>query len=89
MRRKEKLSNYKSRKERIFLAIDQDGNCVGETYLGSNDDLVFYMSLEYLRNNWIKITKRVKDMIGNQETYRDIKCNLKKSINFVETYQQL
>lgn len=66
MRRKEKLSNYKSRKERIFLAIDQDGNYVGETYLGSNDDLVFYMSLEYLRNNWIKITKRVKDMIGNQ-----------------------
>lgn len=66
MRRKEKLSDYKSRKERIFLAIDKDGNCVGETYLGSNDDLVFYMSLEYLRNNWIKITKRVKDIIGNQ-----------------------
>ena len=66
MRGKEKLSDYKSRKERIFLAIDQDGNCVGETYLGNNDDLVFYMSLEYLRNNWVKITKRVKDMIGDQ-----------------------
>lgn len=66
MREKEKLSDYKSRQERIFLAIDQDGNCVGETYLGNNDDLVFYMSLEYLRNNWVKITKRVKDMIGDQ-----------------------
>ena len=66
MRGKEKLSDYKSRKERIFLAIDQDGNCVGETYLGNNDDLVFDMSLEYLRNNWVKITKRVKDMIGDQ-----------------------
>lgn len=42
MRGKEKLSDYKSRKERIFLAIDQDGNCVGETYLGNNDDLVLY-----------------------------------------------
>lgn len=42
MRGKEKLSDYKSRKERIFLAIDQDGNCVEETYLGNNDDLVFY-----------------------------------------------
>lgn len=39
---KEKLSDYKSRKERIFLAIDEDGNCVGETYLGNNDDLVLY-----------------------------------------------
>ena len=66
MREKEKLSDYKSRQERIFLAIDQDGHCVGETYLGNNDDLVFYMSLEYLRNNWVKITKRVKDMIGDQ-----------------------
>lgn len=42
MRGKEKLSDYKSRKERIFLAIDEDGNCVGETYLGNNDDLVLY-----------------------------------------------
>ena len=42
MRGKEKLSDYKSRKERIFLAIDEDGNCVGETYLGNNEDLVLY-----------------------------------------------
>ena len=42
MRGKEKLSDYKSRKERIFLAIDEDGNYVGETYLGNNEDLVLY-----------------------------------------------
>lgn len=59
---REKLSDFKSRKERVFLAIDQDGDCVGETCLGNSNHLVFYMNLEHVRNNWMKISKRVEDM---------------------------
>lgn len=46
----------------MALLFNQDGDYVGEICWGNNNGLITYMHLEHMRNNWVKITRRVENM---------------------------
>lgn len=51
-----------TRAGRRWPYINQDRDCVGEARLGNNNDLTFNISLEHVRNSWVKMTRRIENM---------------------------